>query len=696
MKYTDIFALGLAAFIGFTSCIDEDYTGTEGTQGSKGIQFNATTTETKTVYGSQQTDKSWPVYWEANDKIRIYCEEAETGNQADYVVIPTSANPATGTITLAAGSAALQWGGDSDMHNFYAVYPNTVTVSDGVVAFPINRNQKAFVATTDGKTQDIVAKPDMTNQYMVAKTSTTPIEQAVGLAFEPIMTTLDIVITAATVNMNVKGSARITGISISSTMLNNSNASRETFYYDLRNGVENGAITANGATSSGTATTMTEQTFVNLVDANGNATYVDLAQGHTLTMTVFLPPMSIEAAKNMKRQVKVRVHATGNTELVASLKTNDSGTENWTTQLTPGAKRKVRLPALPTDAQYSGNNWITPLDGNIYVSQMSIPGAHDAATGEEMGSIIGEVFAATQEQKLQTMWDLGVRCFDLRPAIWSHANEQGGIFGIGATYTPELYLYHAVCRVDLSWASALNTLKGNLASNPGEFAIVLFRHESENDLAGIDISRLTNKNNSDTDFNNYMTSWVNSNKDLIVDWKPDLTIDECRGKIILISRFSGTWSYGCFTGWNHEAAGAVTTLRNADGSKSATMYVQDYYNPSSHDAKWQAIKAYLEITKTFHTDASKLNHWAINHASGYVGSSTSGTYRNNAAAHNPALISYLTSSTWEGSTGIMMFDYAGASLSNGLLTGDVEVQGDVALQTIIDNNYKYRMKRKGE
>ena len=696
MKYTDIFALGLAAFIGFTSCIDEDYTGTEGTQGSKGIQFNATTTETKTVYGSQQTDKSWPVYWEANDKIRIYCEEAETGKQADYVVTPTSANPATGTITLAAGSAALQWGGDSDMHNFYAVYPNTVTVSDGVVAFPINRNQKAFVATTDGKTQDIVAKPDMTNQYMVAKTSTTPIDQAVGLTFEPIMTTLDIVITAATVNMNVKGSARITGISISSTMLNNSNASRETFYYDLRNGVENGAITANGATSSGTATTMTEQTFVNLVDANGNATYVDLAQGHTLTMTVFLPPMSIEAAKNMKRQVKVRVHATGNTELVASLKTNDSGTANWTTQLTPGTKRKVRLPALPTDAQYSGNNWITPLDGNIYVSQMSIPGAHDAATGEEMGSIIGEVFAATQEQKLQTMWDLGVRCFDLRPAIWSHANEQGGIFGIGATYTPELYLYHAVCRVDLSWASALNTLKGNLASNPGEFAIVLFRHESENDLAGIDISRLTNKNNSDTDFNNYMTSWVNSNKDLIVDWKPDLTIDECRGKIILISRFSGTWSYGCFTGWNHEAAGAVTTLRNADGSKSATMYVQDFYNPSSHDAKWQAIKTYLEITKTFHTDASKLNHWAINHASGYVGSSTSGTYRNNAAAHNPALISYLTSSTWEGSTGIMMFDYAGASLSNGLLTGDVEVQGDVALQTIIDNNYKYRMKRKGE
>lgn len=126
------------------------------------------------------------------------------------------------------------------------------------------------------------------------------------------------------------------------------------------------------------------------------------------------------------------------------------------------------------------------------------------------------------------------------------------------------------------------------------------------------------------------------------------------------------------------------------------MYVQDYYNPSSHDTKWAAIQKYLDITKTFHTDAAKLNHWAINHASGYVGSSTSTTYRNNAAAQNPKLISYITSDSWEGSTGIVLFDYVGASLSNGFFTGDTEVYGDIALQTIIDNNYKYRMKRKGE
>ena len=668
------YIVGLAAVAaGLVSCVKEDFE--NAANGSyDGIQFNISTVDTKTVYGAQDSgDKSWPLYWVAGDPIRIYCDEAEDAKQADYTVTPTGKDPKTGSMALASGSTALQWGGDSNDHNFYAVYPNTATIENGIATFQINRNQKATVTTTIGYENDVVAAPDMRNAYMVAKTTTKPTDDAVGLTFKPIMTTLDVVIKAANVNMNTTGSARITGISLASTMTSNSTASKDLFYYDITSG----AITANGASTSGTSTTMTEQTFVNLVDQSGNASYVDLASGHTLTITVFLPPMSTAAAANMKRQVKVRVHATGNTELVASLKTDDASSENWTTQLTPGTKRRIVLPALPTNAQYSGNNWITPLDGDIYVSQMSIPGAHDAATGEEMATIVGDLFASTQEQTLQEQWNLGVRAFDLRPAIYDAI--------IGSTN--ELWLYHGMTRVAISWATAMNTIKSNLTDNPGEFAIVLFRHEDESTLG---------KNTNTNDFNTYMTNYINANSSWIVDWKPNLTIDECRGKIILISRFSGSWSYGCFTGWNHDAAGATTTLRNADNSKSATMYVQDYYNPSSHDTKWTSIKTYLDISKTFHTDANKINHWMINHASGYVGSSTSDTYRENAAAQNPKLISYITDDSWEGSTGIMLFDYAGASLSNGFLSGNTEVYGDIALQAIIDNNYKYRMKRKGE
>ena len=44
-----------------------------------------------------------------------------------------------------------------------------------------------------------------------------------------------------------------------------------------------------------------------------------------------------------------------------------------------------------------------------------------------------------------------------------------------------------------------------------------------------------------------------------------------------------------------------------------------------------------------------------------------------------------------GSIGIILMDFVGAATSDG-----VAVQGDLCPQAIIDNNYKYRMKRKGE
>lgn len=669
MKRYILFWMATVALV-LSSCT-KDETGEENPIGGNEINFGMV--DTRTIYGDQQSDKSWPVYWSAGDQIKIYCAQTPQGS-AVYATDGDGTSPAA---NISKTTNPLTWNEQGGVdHTFYAIYPvsDKITVDEnGIANFPINRNQKATVTTTNGYEQNVVATADMTNQYMVATSAVNPAELSDGtvwLGFKPIMTTLDVVITAADGDQNSASAARVTGISIASTITTNSAASKENFYYDIAGG----AITSKGATSTGSAT---EQTFVNLVDANGNASYVDMANGKTLTITVFLPPMSEEVAALLKRKVKVRVHATGNTELVASLKTNDASTDAWTTQLAPGSKRKVKLPAIPTTAQYAGNNWITPLDGDIYVSQMSIPGSHDAATGEEMATIVGDIFASTQEQTLQTQWDLGVRAFDLRPAIYDAI--------IGSTN--ELWLYHGMTRVSVSWATAMNTLQANLTKNPGEFAIVLFRHEDEGTLG---------KNTNSDDFNTYMTNYINANSSWIVDWKPDLTIDECRGKIILISRFSGSWSYGCFTGWSHDAAGTTTTLQNADKSQSATMYVQDYYNPSGHDTKWTSIQKYLDISKTFHTDAAKVNHWMINHCSGYVGTSTSSTYRSNAAAQNPKLIEYISSDEWEGSTGIMLFDYSGASLSNGLLTGNVEVYGDVALQAIIDNNYKYRMKRKGE
>lgn len=649
---------------GLASCSDDANDGRFPAEAGNAVHFAASSPSTRTIYDDENI---FQINWETNDAIRIYSNKAYEGvADANYTVTPIEtagegSNKLYNTGTIAAsGEDQLVWA-DNNEHKFIGVYPNdnakiSVNAEQGIVTLPINRNQYGELVkvsedsyySTKYSGYTYYAKPDMRNAYLVAYNALTPEQAAatngdVFLNFKPVMTAIEVVVKGRE-NAN-DASVQVMGISINRTVPAGTESSTS-FEWNAATGTTVSALPDNY-----TGNTQITSNFVGL---KGGAT-VTLKGGESVVFTVFLPPYAI----NEQWPIKVRVHATGAAEVY---------TKNITNEILASNKRRVTLPNFKTEQ--TGNNWITPLDGNIYVSQMSIPGSHDAATGESMATIIGAIFAATQENTLDKQWDLGARAFDLRPAIYDPVLES----------TNELWLYHGVTRVSISWATAMNTIKAKLTEQPGEFAIVLFRHEDESTVG---------KNTSTTDFNTYMTNYINANSSWIVDWKPNLTIDEARGKVILISRFKGSWNYGCFTGWSHAPEGTTTTLQNADGSKSATMYVQDYYNSSSHEAKWTSIQTYLNISRQFHANAGMTNHWMINHASGYANTSTSSTYRNNAAYQNPKLIETLTDPAWEGSTGIMLFDYSGAATS-----GSTTVKGDVALQAIINNNYKYTMQRK--
>ena len=675
MKTNAIYLLTLALFAGVvSSCVDEDINGDKDVN-VKGIKFGLSSQRTKTVYDDKDP---YQINWVSGDQIKIFCAEAESAKSALYNVTPAS-TAKDGKI-VNAGSDVLQWGGDGLMHNFYAIYPGAadgVTVSeDGIATFTINHNQRCTVTTTNGYdiNANVVAKPDMKNALMVAHTATEPTDGIVGLTFKPIMTTLEIVVTGPESNIN-SSNARVTGISLAATMTTNSGSEAASFKYDIKKG----AIVGNAG--SGETTTKTETTFISLVDANGNATYVDLANGNTLTFTVFMPPMSKEQAARLKRQLKVRVHITGNAELTASVKTN-TDTDPWTTQIAPSTKKKITLPAIPSTSQV-GNNWITPLDDNIYVSQLSIPGTHDAATGDGTTYSIGK----TQELTLDQQFEIGIRVFDLRPAVKKN----------------DLKLCHGIVETTFAWDQVMERFKYYLSEHPGEFIIALIRHEDEAD----------NKNSS---WGSIMQTKLESlkaetnpktNESYTADFKPDLTVGELRGKILFLCRDWTKYNndgqvVGGYTGWSHSPSGSEVSIYSR--TVTGTMNIQDCYSPSEDgqskwydtgkfpEIKWNGIKTLLDKSMSFHTNPEMVNRWSVNHTSGYVGwASTTNGYRENAANNNIKLYNYINSTTWCGSTGIVLMDFVGAHTS-----GSYTVYGDLCPQAIIDNNYKYRMRRKGE
>lgn len=665
-----------------TSCSEnDDLNDIRGNAEGKYVEFALRRSSTRTIYddqdGSTTTSDDWQINWEENDPIRIYCAQAQTITQssnadASYKVTGITAN--NGSLTKI-NENALQWG-TAPTHDFFAVFPDDgkkiadYDHTNKIITFNFNANQtvKEVKEVVDG---NYIAVPDMNNACMVASTIGVQNGKTVNLEFDPIMTTLEI---------NVKGQGNttasvITGVSIITTFKAGESviSGSGTFQYDIVNKKINSINNSDASTQT---------IFVELPYG------IELTGNKTLNITAFIPPVTLT-----KDNTKIQVHSV--------TKTGDDGTVGVSRlalpiQIDPSHKKILNLPNLPSPIS---NNWITPLDDNIYVSQLSIPGTHDAATGNGFDGaiikIVGSQFGQTQTFSLAQQWKLGIRCFDLRPAEYN-----GGVQN-----------YHGLLRTNSSFYDTLKMISDQLVSEiyKDEFAIILMRHESEiDDLPLVGEDQTNWKTLVSEVFQTIKNEYGN---DIFVDFKPDLTIGECRGKILVLSRneYDNGPLGGYITGWGHDSDFSKQQGGQIRGTSSTgTLFVQDFYNMSAEGAqekKLNSIKTMLNFSKTLHTDDNHKNTWVINHLSGYTetikinllvtkidtGLSTTDGYRANSAYNNDDFYNLITATDWKGSTGIVLMDFIGTRNS-----GNYTVYGDILTQAIIDNNYKYVMKRKTE
>ncbi|MBQ2779714.1 MAG: hypothetical protein IJF46_08085 [Bacteroidaceae bacterium] len=269
-------------------------------------------------------------------------------------------------------------------------------------------------------------------------------------------------------------------------------------------------------------------------------------------------------------------------------------------------------------------NWMSRLPDSLAASRVSVPGAHDAATGEGIRGIIK--MGVTQEKSIARQWSCGIRAFDFRPAVCDG----------------KLHICHGPLKTKITLSAAIDTLLDCLSRNPREYAIVLLRQERGND-------------NPDEcrEWSKMVGEYINTLGERAATFSPAITVGELRGKILFLSRnhYENCPKGARISHWSHSPQGTreaqITPYSRSGIATPATLLVQDFYAPVGGNLRNKKAETIIQFIDAARAAASGI--WCINHLSGYSrtllgikGLATNKGYRLNAAHCNLTAYNYLT------------------------------------------------------
>ncbi len=370
------------------SCSDENGMAIPAQPG-EAIQFGVTDVKpmTRTVYEDSVT-----INWLKGDEIGI-CSTSDNvvhyidGNEkhAKYKVDSVDADGHKGhaSISPAVDGQYLKWGENLNAPaTFYGAYP-----AERIESYPTDISEEFQMKYHTSQVCKVVSKengvyqtaPDMKNAYMVAKNVLNPTGDHVLLAFDPIMTTPEITITAGNyeVGTGIIQPVTVTGVSV----IMPRGLKSPTLNYKISNVTLNNPMTTHGSLVEDRDVADGAQSIFVQIDNDGRK-YVDLFEGESITLTAFLPPIS-----DLSR-AKIRVHTLGAANYVLTIKDN----------LKSQSKIRIKLPDI-TPETVRPNNWISLLADKTPLKSMSIPAY--VCNGEET------------ETDFQELLQKGVRAFKL-------------------------------------------------------------------------------------------------------------------------------------------------------------------------------------------------------------------------------------------------------------------------------------------
>lgn len=316
------------------------------------------------------------------------------------------------------------------------------------------------------------------------------------------------------------------------------------------------------------------------------------------------------------------------------------------------------------------NCWMEQLDDSRLVTELSLPGTHDAATAEGwtgLAELIGDVAARAQDLTIAEQWNVGVRVFDIRP------QKDGDL----------LRCMHGISGTKLLVGDFFAKMRDLLAASPSEFAIVTTKIDTTTGEPEVPLWAPL--------FSSLIRS--DSLRQCFVDFSPTLTVGDVRGKILLLSRnkYANIPLGGFITGWSSDKDFANQqggTITGPDGS-NCPLWMQDYYEPNSdREGKDNAIRLMLDATMSRDLTTQQ-PAWVMNYTAGNTQSFLSDGYRENAVYAHQVVLDYLKDEAHTGSTGIVFMDFAGVEQSKSASSDDMfEVKGLQLVQALIAQNFR--------
>lgn len=732
--------LGIALAACLSSCSDDSLdngktvvnpvqTGDEIIFGSS-LSDNANMIESRTVYGDR-TETGVPVYWEddGSDTIAIFCNQASqpANHLVHYKVMPETEDlnkdgkpdkhQAHSVTKVNTAEAGLQWGAPDTEHRFYAFYPasavkgSTEENETGMITanIPVTQQvQEWRTGTFSSKDGDFNGKtcyfglPNMDYAYMYAYQAVTPSEvskdEAIDLNFKNLVTVLDI-----TVQGPKSGTATITNINVDAI--------------DGEQPILTGDFTCNirNASTGATATCTPVGSFneergrisIPCYDKK-TGRFIQLGPEELLNVKAYIIPQNIGNTVT-KRTLRVTVSMLNGAPCRKTLNTAD---------VTPQKINRVILPKLEVGGT---NYWMSSLDPDIYVSELSIPGSKFSVLTSANGA--SRVY---QNYDIDKQFEDGVRAFIFQTATDSK--------NLGANYDNLYVVCEDKSRNVMTLSQAIKKIASYLDvceqnGKTNEFAFVMLTYSSG------DIPWLDNPHGYDNEqyWIDKLREEVNSiageeaNRIYTGEITPNTTINDVKGKIILkanynsedmISRYGTTTAPIMFTWWKDaygpEVSEGVYYQEVYNGMPmdwgkpvwylQSTAKLRWYYQEvtsvgSGQEATTQEKKEGIQnlFRKSVDLYKNDTSHktWFMNDLGGYYSDRGDINGRGTgiealAIDMNQMGVDELQDRTENAGLGLVFMNFADKQSNSG-----AKYKSDWLIQTLIDNNFKFALRKKG-